>query len=353
MKNINQLEKERKNILLDMNQEEVEAYFKNFIKKQFDLIPEITDEGKIKEFNEKEHDKNKKNLHDSIAILEPKWNNLRVFIMQLVEDEWIDKYQDSLFKYEMNEIRNQNKRRFIYIINDVRRLEKALDSLIHHFNILLLMNHYMIFDFIGVLEIANVPDEEMIRIIKTLRKNSFYYDDPKYYENRLNSYFNELIIKLVEEVEKAVQEFKKYKVEEYSKEELEELKKENPERLEDIESYEEFYKYYSLGWFFVDYYEYFKENPFLEANDFIIKNMIYEETGLYIEGINREFKEELKASGNKGALEEFENIEKAFSINLKYDFNEFKIIVPEEDHDEVSSEDEVQGKEERVESDEI
>ena len=101
----------------------------------------------IKEFNEKEHDKNKKNLHDSIAILEPKWNNLRVFIMRLVEDEWIDKYQDSLFKYEMNEIRNQHKRRFIYIINDVRRLEKALDSLIHHFNILLLMNHYMIFDY--------------------------------------------------------------------------------------------------------------------------------------------------------------------------------------------------------------
>ena len=70
----------------------------------------------------------------------------------------------------------------------------------------------MIFDFIGVLEIANVPDEEMRRIIKTLRKNSFYYDNPKYYENRLNSYFNELIIKLVKEVEKAVQEFKEYKV---------------------------------------------------------------------------------------------------------------------------------------------
>ena len=36
-----------------------------------------------------------------------------------------------------------------------------------------------------------------------------------------------------------------------------------------------------------------------------------------------------------------------FSVNLKYDFNDFKIIVPEEDHDENSSE-----KEEGVESDE-
>ena len=348
MKNVYQLERERKNVLLDMNQEEIESYFKNLIKKEFDLVPKITDEGTIKEFDVLEHEKLKKNLHDSLNILEPKWNNLRVYTMQIIEDEWIDKYKDSLAKFELNQLKNNDEKRLIYIMNDFLRLEKALDSLIHHFNIWLLINHYMMFDFIGVLEIANVPDKQMKKIIKTLRKNSFYYDDPKYYDNRLNSYFNELIVRSVKEVEEAIQGFKKYKVEkEYSKEELEEMKKENPDQLEAIESYEEFYKYYSLGWFFVDYYEYFKENPFKEANEFLIKNLIYDETGLYLEGTNTDIKEELKASGNEEALKLFEDMIENFSVNLKYDFNDFKIIVPEEDHDENSSE-----KEEGVESDE-
>ena len=118
MKNVYQLERERKNVLLDMNQEEIESYFKNLIKNEFDLVPKITDEGTIKEFDVLEHEKLKKNLHDSLNILEPKWNNLRVYTMQIIEDEWIDKYKDSLAKFELNQLKNDDEKRLIYIIND-------------------------------------------------------------------------------------------------------------------------------------------------------------------------------------------------------------------------------------------
>ena len=127
MKNINQLENEKKEVLLNMNHEEIIAYFDNIVKKQYENYPKLTEEG-FSNFNFREYLRLEEIIDESSKILSSKYNHVEIlaYLSKLIEltdlyDENLKSGKELLFKIFL-----------IDILNNVKAIESGLEFLQEH-----------------------------------------------------------------------------------------------------------------------------------------------------------------------------------------------------------------------------
>ena len=313
MKNINQLEKQRKEVLLNMNHEEIIAYFDNIVNTQFEYMPKITKEG-ITNFNIEEYLRLEEIIEDSTKTLNSKYNHIEVLA-------YISKFTKLSELYDEN-IDSGNvlflERILFIIFHFVKSIEKDLNLLQEHLTLFYLRYFFKVHDVIDLLKIANVPEGTIETVHDSLKE-----ENPEFFETAVEDTFNIFIESIVKDLEENIQSFKNVKqMEEDPVEKL--SSKGYPEEV--IEVYRLIYRTCGYGNILLELYEDLKLNPFEQGNKIVIEeyvSLVFEED---IDELGS-FEESLT---DERDIRIFNCLKEGFSSNVpKYDFKEFKLIVPE------------------------
>ena len=314
MKNINQLENEKKEVLLNMNHEEIIAYFDNIVKKQYENYPKLTEEG-FSNFNFREYLRLEEIIDESSKILSSKYNHVEIlaYLSKLIEltdlyDENLKSGKELLFKIFL-----------IDILNNVKAIESGLEFLQEHLTLYYLRYFFKIHDVIELLEIANVPEGVKEEVHVLLKEKN-----PELFETPIEDTFNIFIESIVKKLDEDINKFKRYSKTELDVERFEDSFKEIVENISYLIGY---------GNFLLEVYDDLKLNPFIQGNKIVIEeyvSLVFEEDISDLDS----FEESLT---DEEDIKVFNCLKEGFSSDVpKYDFKEFKLIIP----DGVESEDE-------------
>lgn len=320
MKNINQLERDKKEVLLNMNKDEIMAYFDNISKKQIATYPKITKEG-ITEFNYNEYKKLDEILDESIRIIGSKYNNIKFFPIHSKYIELNELYDENLI---MGNVLFLERILFI-VYHFVKSIQKDLYLLEEHLTLSYFRYFFKFHDIKEVLKIADVP-EEQIKAIQDL----FIKENPELFNTPIEDTFNIFIESIVEDLEENIELLKKY--DNYEEDSLEALRnltsKGYPEVI--IEVHESIYNLIAYGNDLIELYEELKANPFSEGNEIIIEeyvNVVFDENISDLDSFEESLTDEKD-------IRIFNCLKEGFSSDVpKYDFKEFRIILPERDEE--------------------
>lgn len=307
MKNINQLENEKKEVLLNMNHEEIIAYFDNIVKKQYENYPKLTEEG-FSNFNFREYLRLEEIIDESSKILNSKYNHIEIlaYLSKLIEltdlyDENLKSGKELLFKIFL-----------IDILNNVKAIESGLEFLQEHLTLYYLRYFFKIHDVIELLEIANVPEGVKEEVHVLLKEKN-----PKFFETPIEDTFNIFIESIVKKLDEDINKFKRYSKTELDVERFEDSFKEIVENISYLIGY---------GNFLLEVYDDLKLNPFIQGNKIIIEeyvSLVFEENISDLDS----FEESLT---DEEDIRIFNCLKEGFSSDVpKYDFKEFKLIIPE------------------------
>ena len=315
MKNLNQLEREKKEVLLNMNKEEIIAYFNNIAKKQYRTLPKITKEG-LSNFNSEEYLRLEKITNDSIKILDSKYKHIEAIAIISQYEELAKLYDESL---NTGNILFLERIQFI-IFHYIKTIEKDLDLLQEHLTLYYLRYFCKHEDVLNYLEIANLPDETLSEVKEVLFKE---IRNPKYFETPVEFTFNSFIESIVKDLEETIQSFKQFKqMEEDPVEKL--ISKGYPEEV--IEVYRLIYRTCGYGNILLELYEDLKLNPFEQGNKIIIEeyvSLVFEENISDLDSFEESLTDERD-------IRVFNCLKEGFSLDVPlYDFKEFKLILPE------------------------
>lgn len=313
MKNVNQLERDKREVLLNMDKEEIIAYFDNISKKQIGTLPKITKEG-ITEFNYKEYDKLERILNESIKIIGSKYNNVKFLPVHSKFIELTEAYDENIV---MGNVLFLERILFI-LYHYVKSIEKGLDSLEEHLTLFYLRYFFKVHDVIDLLEMANVP-EETIETVQELLKE----EKPEFFNTPIELTYNIFIESIVKDLEENIEILKKYN--NYEENPVELLTSKNyPEVI--IEVHELIYSLLTYGNELIEYYEELKANPFSKGNEIVIEEYV---SLVFNEDIDElgSFEESLT---DEKDIRVFNCLKEGFSSDVpEYDFKEFKLILPE------------------------
>ena len=307
MKNINQLENEKKEVLLNMNHEEIIAYFDNIVKKQYENYPKLTEEG-FSNFNFREYLRLEEIIDESSKILNSKYNHVEIlaYLSKLIEltdlyDENLKSGKELLFKIFL-----------IDILNNVKAIESGLEFLQEHLTLYYLRYFFKIHDVIELLEIANVPEGVKEEVHVLLKEKN-----PELFETPIEDTFNIFIESIVKKLDEDINKFKRYSKTELDVERFEDSFKEIVENISYLIGY---------GNFLLEVYDDLKLNPFIQGNKIIIEeyvSLVFEENISDLDS----FEESLT---DEEDIRIFNCLKEGFSSDVpKYDFKEFKLIIPE------------------------
>ena len=307
MKNINQLENEKKEVLLNMNHEEIIAYFDNIVKKQYENYPKLTEEG-FSNFNFREYLRLEEIIDESSKILNSKYNHIEIlaYLSKLIEltdlyDENLKSGKELLFKIFL-----------IDILNNVKAIESGLEFLQEHLTLYYLRYFFKIHDVIELLEIANVPEGVKEEVHVLLKEKN-----PKFFETPIEDTFNIFIESIVKKLDEDINKFKRYSKTELDVERFEDSFKEIVENISYLIGY---------GNFLLEVYDDLKLNPFIQGNKIVIEeyvSLVFEENISDLDS----FEESLT---DEEDIRIFNCLKEGFSSDVpKYDFKEFKLIIPE------------------------
>ena len=307
MKNINQLENEKKEVLLNMNHEEIIAYFDNIVKKQYENYPKLTEEG-FSNFNFREYLRLEEIIDESSKILNSKYNHVEIlaYLSKLIEltdlyDENLKSGKELLFKIFL-----------IDILNNVKAIESGLEFLQEHLTLYYLRYFFKIHDVIELLEIANVPEGVKEEVHVLLKEKN-----PELFETPIEDTFNIFIESIVKKLDEDINKFKRYSKTELDVERFEDSFKEIVENISYLIGY---------GNFLLEVYDDLKLNPFIQGNKIIIEeyvSLVFEENISDLDS----FEESLT---DEEDIKVFNCLKEGFSSDVpKYDFKEFKLIIPE------------------------
>lgn len=307
MKNINQLENEKKEVLLNMNHEEIIAYFDNIVKKQYENYPKLTEEG-FSNFNFREYLRLEEIIDESSKILSSKYNHVEIlaYLSKLIEltdlyDENLKSGKELLFKIFL-----------IDILNNVKAIESGLEFLQEHLTLYYLRYFFKIHDVIELLEIANVPEGVKEEVHVLLKEKN-----PELFETPIEDTFNIFIESIVKKLDEDINKFKRYSKTELDVERFEDSFKEIVENISYLIGY---------GNFLLEVYDDLKLNPFIQGNKIVIEeyvSLVFEEDISDLDS----FEESLT---DEEDIKVFNCLKEGFSSDVpKYDFKEFKLIIPE------------------------
>jgi hypothetical protein len=307
MKNINQLENEKKEVLLNMNHEEIIAYFDNIVKKQYENYPKLTEEG-FSNFNFREYLRLEEIIDESSKILSSKYNHVEIlaYLSKLIEltdlyDENLKSGKELLFKIFL-----------IDILNNVKAIESGLEFLQEHLTLYYLRYFFKIHDVIELLEIANVPEGVKEEVHVLLKEKN-----PELFETPIEDTFNIFIESIVKKLDEDINKFKRYSKTELDVERFEDSFKEIVENISYLIGY---------GNFLLEVYDDLKLNPFIQGNKIVIEeyvSLVFEENISDLDS----FEESLT---DEEDIRIFNCLKEGFSSDVpKYDFKEFKLIIPE------------------------
>lgn len=307
MKNINQLENEKKEVLLNMNHEEIIAYFDNIVKKQYENYPKLTEEG-FSNFNFREYLRLEEIIDESSKILNSKYNHVEIlaYLSKLIEltdlyDENLKSGKELLFKIFL-----------IDILNNVKAIESGLEFLQEHLTLYYLRYFFKIHDVIELLEIANVPEGVKEEVHVLLKEKN-----PELFETPIEDTFNIFIESIVKKLDEDINKFKRYSKTELDVERFEDSFKEIVENISYLIGY---------GNFLLEVYDDLKLNPFIQGNKIVIEeyvSLVFEENISDLDS----FEESLT---DEEDIRIFNCLKEGFSSDVpKYDFKEFKLIIPE------------------------
>ena len=307
MKNINQLENEKKEVLLNMNHEEIIAYFDNIVKKQYENYPKLTEEG-FSNFNFREYLRLEEIIDESSKILSSKYNHVEIlaYLSKLIEltdlyDENLKSGKELLFKIFL-----------IDILNNVKAIESGLEFLQEHLTLYYLRYFFKIHDVIELLEIANVPEGVKEEVHVLLKEKN-----PELFETPIEDTFNIFIESIVKKLDEDINKFKRYSKTELDVERFEDSFKEIVENISYLIGY---------GNFLLEVYDDLKLNPFIQGNKIVIEeyvSLVFEENISDLDS----FEESLT---DEEDIKVFNCLKEGFSSDVpKYDFKEFKLIIPE------------------------
>ena len=307
MKNINQLENEKKEVLLNMNHEEIIAYFDNIVKKQYENYTKLTAEG-FSNFNFREYLRLEEIIDESSKILSSKYNHVEIlaYLSKLIEltdlyDENLKSGKELLFKIFL-----------IDILNNVKAIESGLEFLQEHLTLYYLRYFFKIHDVIELLEIANVPEGVKEEVHVLLKEKN-----PELFETPIEDTFNIFIESIVKKLDEDINKFKRYSKTELDVERFEDSFKEIVENISYLIGY---------GNFLLDVYDDLKLNPFIQGNKIVIEeyvSLVFEENISDLDS----FEESLT---DEEDIRIFNCLKEGFSSDVpKYDFKEFKLIIPE------------------------
>ena len=315
MKNFNQLEREKKEVLLKLDKEEIIAYFDNISKKQLETYPKLTKQG-ITDFDYEEFDRLEEILQDSIKILNSKYRNIGTlpFISKFIElnnvyDENIKESKVLLLTKEL-----------VIITNTVKNIAKGLNLLQEHLTFYYFRYFFRFSNILEDLEIANVPDKALFEVQDSLFKDEF---NPKFFNTTFELGYDYLLELIITDLEENVQKFKKFN---QFKENPEEVLSDKDVPEEIVELYSLIYSMFCFGNAFIEDYEELKANPFKEGLELVIINHLEVILDESISDLDS-FEESLT---DEKDIEFFNLFKDKCSLDVpKYDFKEFKLILPE------------------------
>lgn len=317
MKNINQLEKQRKEVLMNMNQEEIISYFDNISKNQVKTFPKLTKKG-ISDFNSKEYVRLEKLNDESVKILNSKYHYIEAL-------SFISKYEELLKLYEET-INSGNvlflERILFLLYHYIKTIEKDLNLLQEHLTLYYMRYFFKFSDVIDLLEIAKVPEKTIKKVSDVLIPEDSKEDNSELYITPIEETYNIFIESIVKDLEETIEKFREFKqIEENPVEKL--SSKGYSEEF--IETYNFIYNICCYGNLLIDIYEDLKLNPFEEGNKLIIAEHL---SIIFNENISdlTSFEESLTDEEDIKFVTLFKD---RFSSDVpKYDFKEFKLILP-------------------------
>lgn len=315
LKSFNQLERKKKEVLLKLDEEEIKAYFDNISKKQIETYPKLTKQG-ITDFNYEEFDRLEEILQDSIRVLNSKYSNLGTlpFISKFIE---LNNLYDENIKESKSLMLRLSLINLTYI---VKNIEKGLTVLQEHLTFYYLRYFFKFTDVLEFLEIANVPDNVLSEVKDSLFKDE---SNSKFFNTPFELGYDFILKTIITDLEENIKEFKKINQFEENPEDVL-SSKDVPEEV--IELYSLMYSMFCFGNDFIKDYEELKLNPFKEGVELVIINHLEVILDESISDLDS-FEESLAAEEDIKFYNQFKD---KFSSNVpKYDFKEFKLILPE------------------------
>ena len=168
MKNINQLERDKKEVLLNMDKDEIMAYFENISKKQLKTYPKLTKEG-VTSFNYVEYNRLESILNESNKILSSKYSNIEFLSILSKYVELNSVYDETLEEAKILYL-TKNLTNLYYI---VKGIEEGLSILQEHLTFYYFRYFYKFTDIIEILKIANLPEETISEVNESLLKEEY------------------------------------------------------------------------------------------------------------------------------------------------------------------------------------
>ena len=315
MKNINQLERDKKEVLLNMDKDEIMAYFENISKKQLKTYPKLTKEG-VTSFNYVEYNRLESILNESNKILSSKYSNIEFLSILSKYVELNSVYDETLEEAKILYL-TKNLTNLYYI---VKGIEEGLSILQEHLTFYYFRYFYKFTDIIEILKIANLPEETISEVNESLLKEEY---NPKIFKTPFEIGYDFILESIVKDLEKSVKNFKKlHQLEENPIEVL------NPKYVpeEVIELFSLIYDMFIIGNALLEDYEKLKENPFMEGVELTLLTHL---EVIFNENISDldSFEESLT---DEKDIRVFNCLKEGFSSDVpEYDFKEFKLILPE------------------------
>lgn len=303
MANIKGIEKEFKNLLLNLSSEEVIEYYKQLNKKLVKCLPDLDSVN----YKHEELTSVLANIEDVTSVFKKEYPLINQTNISLRYLELLNKYlievDKAQYKIELEKIKAVVYR----IASNVNYIKYFLDSIYNYYT-------YRTFVKTGLIEKELDVPEDISSVLEPYFNNS-----SSYYGATAESYVNDFIKLLFENLEKTIDFFNNYFYEldlvpnnpvlfsdKLTKAEIEEFKKE----FEPI--IVEYNEYYNSGLQYIKEFEELKVNPFKEAVEISVKTLIEIRTVFNEEDYSRLLEEELASAPN-------------------YNFETFELILPEVD----------------------
>ena len=319
MKNVNQLERDKREVLLNMDKEEIIAYFENISKKQLKTYPKLTKEG-VTSFNYVEYNRLESILNESNKILSSKYRNIEFLSILSKYVELNSVYDETLEEAKILYL-TKHLTNLYYI---VKGIEEGLSILQEHLTFYYFRYFYKFTDIIEILKIANLPEETISEVNESLLKEEY---NPKMFKTPFEIGYDFILESIVKDLEKSVKNFKKlHQLEENPIEVL------NPKYVpeEVIELFSLIYDMFIIGNALLEDYEKLKENPFMEGVELTLLThleVIFNETISDLDSFEESLTDEKD-------IKIFNLLKDSFSSDVpEYDFKEFKLILPERDEE--------------------
>lgn len=303
MANLYSIEKEFKNLLLNLSSEEIVEYYKQLNKKLVKCLPDLDSAN----YKHEELTSVLANIEDVTSVFKKEYPLINQTNISLRYLELLNKYlievDKAQYKIELEKIRN-----IVYrIASNVHYIKYFLNSIYNYYT-------YRIYIKEGLLEKElDVPED-----ISSVLEPYFNKSNSSYYGATAESYVNDFIKLLFENLEKIIDIFNNYFYEldlvpnnpvlfsdKLTKAEIEEFKKEFELIIV------EYNEYYNSGLQYIKEFEELKLNPFKEAVEISVKTLIEFSSVFNEEDYSRLIEKELASAPN-------------------YNFETFELILPTE-----------------------